>query len=218
MPHPILSALLPQSRPIAVAFALAALAACSADHGGSGGAEQAQAQGAPGVVHVCSSCHGAGGRSDSPTFPRLAGQQKDYIEAQLKAFRDKTRADPHAHTYMWGMAAQLNDATIEGLASYYSSQQPATGSRADPTLAAHGKAIYDQGIDARNVPACAACHGDKGEGNSVIPRLADQHREYIEEQLRNFASNARANETMHDNAKGLTPDDITALAAYLASL
>ena len=45
-----------------------------------------------GTVHVCSSCHGSEGRSISPTFPRLAGQQKDYLVAQLQAFRDKTRA------------------------------------------------------------------------------------------------------------------------------
>src|ERR1700693_2114843 len=51
-----------------------------------------------GTVHVCSSCHGPGGRSTSSTFPRLAGQQKDYLVAQLQAFRDKTRADPPAQT------------------------------------------------------------------------------------------------------------------------
>ena len=53
-----------------------------------------------GTEHVCSSCHGMEGKSVSPTFPRLAGQQKDYLVLQLKAFRDHTRADPHAHTYM----------------------------------------------------------------------------------------------------------------------
>ena len=70
-----------------------------------------------GTVHVCSSCHGLDGRSISPTFPRLAGQQHDYIVAQLTAFRDHTRADPHAHTYMWGMAAKLTDSTIDGVAT-----------------------------------------------------------------------------------------------------
>src|SRR5271166_3995735 len=51
-----------------------------------------------GTVEVCSSCHGLEGRSVSPTFPRLAGQQQEYLVNQLKAFRDHTRADPHAHT------------------------------------------------------------------------------------------------------------------------
>jgi cytochrome c553 len=73
-----------------------------------------------GIVHVCSSCHGPGGQSISSTFPRLAGQQKDYLTTQLTNFRDHKRADPHAQTYMWGMAARLSNPTIVALATYYS--------------------------------------------------------------------------------------------------
>src|ERR1700689_2857424 len=32
-----------------------------------------------GTQQVCASCHGTDGRGVSPTFPRLAGQQPDYI-------------------------------------------------------------------------------------------------------------------------------------------
>src|SRR6516162_6280418 len=125
-----------------------------------------------GTVHVCSSCHGSEGRSISPTFPRLAGQQKDYLVAQLQAFRDKTRADPHAQTYMWGMAARLSDPTIEGIAAYYASQTPVAGApNASPETVAGAK-IYTEGIPSENVPACISCHGEKAEGNGPIPRLA----------------------------------------------
>ena len=129
-----------------------------------------------GTVHVCSSCHGFEGRSENPRFPILAAQQHDYLVAQLKAFRDKTRADPHAHTYMWGMAAKLYDATIDGVATFYSSQAPAPGREKDPALVAGGAAIFKSGIAARDVPACGACHGDTALGNSTIPRLAGQHQ------------------------------------------
>jgi len=171
-----------------------------------------------GTVHVCSSCHGLEGRSISPTFPRLAGQQHDYLVNQLRAFRDHTRADPHAHTYMWGMAATLSDATIDGLAAYYSSQTPAAGTPGDPALMAAGQKIFEDGIEAHDVPACWTCHGEKGEGVNNIPRLAGQHTAYIEEQLANFASMARANEVMHENSENLTPDEIRAVAAYFGSL
>jgi cytochrome c553 len=171
-----------------------------------------------GTVHVCSSCHGFAGRSISPTFPRLAGQQHDYLVNQLQAFRDHTRADPHAHTYMWGMAAKLSDATIDGVATYYSSQAPVAGSPGDPTLSAAGKKIFDDGIPEHDVPACSSCHGDKGEGADNIPRLAGQHVGYIEEQLTNFASMARANEIMHENSKNLTPEEIRQVAAFFGSL
>src|SRR6516162_1107088 len=189
-----------------------------------GGATQApQAAGEPppdiaGIVHVCSSCHGPSGRSVSSTFPRLAGQQKDYLIAQLTAFRDHTRADPHAQTYMWGMAARLTNPTIAALAAYYSAQPPFPGTPDDSPAAAAGRKIYTAGIPAEGVPACIACHGANGGGNSTIPRLAGQHAAYIERQLEAFASKARANEIMHQTSKNLTAEQIPDVAAYVASL
>jgi cytochrome c553 len=171
-----------------------------------------------GLVHVCSSCHGPGGYSISSTFPRLAGQQKDYLVAQLKAFRDHKRADPHAKTYMWGMAARLSDAQIEALAAYYSSRPPVPGEPANTPAVAAGRQIFDNGIPAEGVPACKACHGDRAQGRSVFPRLAGQHRAYIEEQLRAFKTNARENAIMHHNAKNLTPEQIRDIAAYVRTL
>jgi cytochrome c553 len=171
-----------------------------------------------GTEHVCSSCHGLEGRSDNPTFPILAAQQKDYLEAQLHAFRDKTRADPHARTYMFGMAAKLDDATIAGLATFYSSQHAAYGVGGDPQLIAAGQKIFAEGIASENVPPCVACHGEHAEGNGAVPRLADQHATYLIGQLQAFRINSRANEMMHANALGLTDDQIRAVATYLASL
>lgn len=188
-----------------------------------GGAGQGpQAQGEPpdvaGTVHVCSSCHGPGGHSISSTFPRLAGQQKDYLIAQLTAFRDHRRADPHAQTYMWGMAAQLSDPTIAALAAYYSAQPPVPGTPDNSPEAQAGRKIYTEGIAAQSVPACILCHGEKGAGNGPIPRLAGQHSAYIERQLEAFASKARANEIMHENSKNLTAEQIHDVAAYVRSL
>jgi cytochrome c553 len=171
-----------------------------------------------GTLHVCSSCHGLEGRSTNPTFPILAAQQHDYLVTQLKSFRDKTRADPHAHTYMWGMAAKLDDATIEGVASFFASQKAADGTAQDPVLVAAGATIFKNGIDARNVPACSACHGDDAHGNGAVPRLASQHPGYLADQLHAFQINSRANEMMHHNAENLTQAEINELAAYLASL
>jgi cytochrome c553 len=198
----------------AIAFAALLLTACTAGQGENMPSDPHIA----GIVHVCTSCHGFEGRSISPTFPRLAGQQQDYLEAQLKAFRDHTRADPHAHTYMWGMAGRLSDADIAGIAAYFSSQKPVAGTPGDPTLMAEGKAIFENGIPDRDVPACHVCHGDHGQGNGIVPRLAGQHLDYIEEQLRNFASNARANAIMHFNSQNLTPQEIEELATYVRSL
>jgi cytochrome c553 len=190
---------------------VAAVGACT---GTSPNQEDATA----GTVHMCSSCHGMEGKSVSPTFPRLAGQQKDYLVVQLKAFRDHSRADPHAHTYMWGMAGRLSDPTIEGLAAYYASQAPVAGTPGNAADMAAGKKLYEEGNAKRGVPACSGCHGDQAQGADAFPRLAGQHRSYVEGQLAAFATNSRANETMHENSKNLTPDEARQLAAYLASL
>jgi len=190
--------------------------------GGTGESGGPQAAAVPadiaGTVHVCSSCHGPGGHSISSAFPRLAGQQKDYLIAQLTAFRDHTRADPHARTYMWGMAARLSNPMIAALAAYYSAQPPVPGTPDNSPEAQAGRKIYTEGIAAENVPACVLCHGEKGAGNSTIPRLAGQHSAYIERQLEAFASKARANEIMHENSKNLTAGQIRDIAAYVRSL
>lgn len=182
-----------------------------------GSVENFQQANIEGTEHVCSSCHGPHGRSISSDFPRLAGQQKDYLETQLEAFRDHDRADPHAQTYMWGMAAKLNDATIDGLASFYSSQKPAPGSPQDPVEVAAGKKLFDDGVLDKGVPACMACHGAEAEGAGTIPRLAGQHRASIRRQLAAFAANTRVNAVMHRELMSLTDQQIAEVSAYLAA-
>jgi cytochrome c553 len=202
------------SIPAAFVFVAFAVAVC----GGTGppGTGSADATVA-GALHVCSSCHGPDGRSISPTFPNLAGQQKDYLVAQLQAFRDKTRADPHAQTYMWGMAARLSDPTIDGIAPFYASQTPVAGEPSASPETAAGKKIFTEGIPSEGLPACMSCHGEKAEGNGPIPRLAGQHRAYLVRQLEAFAAMARANEIMHEMSKNLTPEQISEVTAYLAT-
>jgi cytochrome c553 len=171
-----------------------------------------------GMAQLCSSCHEFDGRGASPvfTFPRLAGQQKAYLIAQLKAFRDKTRADPRARAYMWPVAASLDDAMIEGLAAYYSTQTPASGSTQDPTDVAVGRNIYEQGIPGK-IPPCLACHLPNAQGAGTTPRLAGQRRLALERQLAYFAANKRTNNVMHQESVSLTARQISDISAYLAA-
>jgi cytochrome c553 len=172
------------------------------------------------AAQVCAACHGPNGRSVSPAFPRLAGQSKEYLEIQLKAFHDRTRGDPMAQAYMWGMASQLTDDTIAKLAAYYSAQKPALGKVGDPKLVEAGRTVFEQGIPAANVPACLSCHGKDAEGSAMFPRLAGQHAEYLVKQLVMFKSELRAGANapiMHGVTMGLTFDQMQAVAAYLSS-
>jgi len=169
------------------------------------------------VTRVCSTCHGARGVSISPMFPHLAGQPPQYLEAQLKAFRDHSRADHLAQAFMWGMAARLTDERIVEIAAYYAAQPPPVGKAAERPGAAAGERIFTEGIEAQQIAPCQACHGAEAAGNGSFPRLAGQHRRYLEKQMEAFAVNHRANEIMHQSAKNLTALQITQLAEYLSS-
>jgi len=167
------------------------------------------------AIGVCGTCHGPHGNSEQPKFPRLAGQSGNYLVAQLKNFRGQTRGDPDAIGYMWGMAAELDDPTIEALAKYYSSQQPLRGRTGDPALAARGREIYEHGIESEGVPACSSCHGADGHGVADFPRLASQRSQYILKQLASFQSNMRNVAVMHGVAQNLRLNEMQAVAAYL---
>jgi cytochrome c553 len=166
--------------------------------------------------NVCRTCHGPGGDSVSSTFPRLNGQQADYIASQLKGFKNQSRSDPHAVAYMWGMASQIDDSMAVGLAKYYSNQKP-TQPQTGGALASAGKALFMNGDSSHAIPPCAACHGEHGEGMGSFPRLAGQHADYLKHQLEDFRSTLRESDVMHANTKEMTNSQIEAVVSYLAN-
>lgn len=170
------------------------------------------------TIATCSACHGLNGRSVAPTFPNLAAQTTAYIELQLHAFKDQTRADPDAQAYMWGMASQLNDASISGLAAYFSKQPAAIGKGGNGRLIAQGKQIFTEGVPGRQIPACASCHGAQAQGNGPFPRLAGQHAPYLLKQLLVIQSVLRTAPVMHGVIKDLSRDQMQAVVAYLESI
>lgn len=167
---------------------------------------------------VCANCHGPHGDSISPAFPRLAGQNAAYIEAQLKSFKDQTRGDAYAQAYMWGMVAQLDEDTMKRLAAYYAAEKPNPGRPAEAALMARGRPIFDNGVPAVGIPPCASCHGADARGKDAIPRLAGQHPEYLVKQLVAFKSMQRGNApVMHVVTDKMTLEQMRAIAAYAAS-
>ncbi|MGB5398485.1 MAG: cytochrome c [Gammaproteobacteria bacterium] len=90
--------------------ALALAAAANVANAGDAAAGKAKAA-------TCAGCHGAAGISAVPIYPNLAGQKEAYLVAQMKAFKDGTRAN----AIMAPMAKPLSDADIANLAAYYAS-------------------------------------------------------------------------------------------------
>ena len=68
-------------------------------------------------VPACAGCHGPAGAGLPVLYPRLAGQYAEYVAAQLKAFKDGSRAnDPNGA--MRGVASRLSEREIRAVAEY----------------------------------------------------------------------------------------------------
>lgn len=68
---------------------------------------------------TCAACHGPGGNSTNPLWPKLAGQHAAYLEKQMKAFKSGERKDP----LMSPMAAPLSDQDMKDISDYFASQK-----------------------------------------------------------------------------------------------
>lgn len=67
---------------------------------------------------------------------------------------------------------------------------------------------------------CIACHGKGGEGKASqkAPHIGGQYDWYIEKQLVDMKSGARINAAMAPILKGLSPQDMKDVSAYVALL
>ena len=200
-------------------FALAALAAAAMLSG------QASAQGkAQGIAaQVCAACHAADGNSIGAANPKIAGQFPEYLSKQLHDFKAQGgKKAARENAVMTGMVANLSDADMKGLASYYASQKLKPAAAADKDLATLGQKLWRGGNAASGLPACAGCHGPAGAGlPGQYPRLAGQYAEYIAVQLRAFKEGGRANDpngAMRGVAARLTEREIRAVSEYAAGL
>ncbi|HEY0884735.1 MAG TPA: c-type cytochrome [Ramlibacter sp.] len=94
-----------------------------------------------------------------------------------------------------------------------SAQPPAAQSGAG----AAGQRIAAGGT-AAGVPACASCHGTRGEGAAAFPRLAAAGAAYLVQQLDAFADGSRKSAVMQPLAQKLSPQERAAVAAYYSAL
>jgi cytochrome c553 len=115
-----------------------------------------------------------------PTWPKLAGQHREYIYKQLMNFKSGARANEQ----MSPQVIPLNEQDFLDIAAYYSSQQQTPGT-ADPAVAELGERIYRGGNPATGAPACTGCHGPEGIGlgPAKFPRIAGQHAQYVDATL-----------------------------------
>jgi cytochrome c553 len=168
------------------------------------------------VQGKCFVCHGVDGESASPIFPRLAGQNEAYVVRQLQDYKSGRRAS----SAMQPMVADLQEADFVALGRYFATRPTHVHQVEDSELAQVGAYIYKRGNPYSGVASCSSCHGPSGYGTNSLPRLAGQHAQYTEKQVREFTSRTRTNDNMvmHTVASKLTELELKAVAAYLAGL
>jgi cytochrome c553 len=206
-------------RIMALAAMLPVLAAVAAEPPFKGDAAKAQAI----VNQVCAACHAVDGNSQIAVNPKLAGQIPEYLYKQLTNFKAAAGKKAERDTpVMAGMVASLSPEDIRNLAAYYAGQTAKPGAAKSKDLVALGQKIYRGGIVGKGVAACASCHGPNGAGMPAqYPRLAGQHAEYLEAQLKAFRTGERANDpnnTMRGVAGKLSDREIQGVSDYIAGL
>lgn len=168
---------------------------------------------------TCAMCHGENGRSRNAQIPRIDILSQEYIAQSLAAYKSGKRDS--------GIMAQaLSDVpedAIDRIANRLAGYEPAGTAQAIMTETGRlGRELAANG-GSGDIPACRACHGPWPEKlNPLFPSLAGQHAPYLRQQLTLWRDAQRgggkAAALMHHAARGLTDEDIAALADYYSSL
>lgn len=182
----------------AMAFAIAPLRAQTLD-------EKIQEK-----VQVCSGCHGEAGKPVDKTIPNIWGQQAGYLYIQLRDFK---RGDRKSEI-MQPIASAFEKDDMMAIAEYFSQKPwPDLGQPRAPKDVAQRARAADGSV------GCTGCHLDHFQGDSTVPRLAGQSRDYLAKAMADFRSRARGNNPgMSDLMIATSTEDLAALAEYLAGL
>ena len=171
---------------------------------------------------ACTICHGAQGRAGPDGYyPRIAGKPAGYLYNQLLNFRDGRRhyglmtrlLDPLSEPYLLEIAQHFAQLDLPY------AQPPAP--RATDAVLERGRQLALQGDAGAKLPSCASCHGEALTGvQPNTPGLLGLSRDYLSAQLgawRTGLRRAHAPDCMAQVAKTLPPEDLTAVATWLAA-
>ena len=161
-------------------------------------------------AQLCVACHGAGGNSENPEIPALAGQTAQTLSTALYQFREGNRKNPAMSPF----AQNLSNADMNNLAAYFASEKRA--------ISTHTSSVDSQslGPELAKQYNCVQCHGPLLLGQQHIPRIAGQQHTYLLAQLKGFKAMTRADMdgNMSSAASVVKDGDLEILADYIAGL
>ena len=167
---------------------------------------------------ACAGCHGPDGNSTNPLWPKLAGQDAQYLAKQLQDFKAGKRKDAMMAPFAMGLSAQ----DMADIGAYFAGQKtgPGTAMVSAETVKL-GERLYRGGNAKSGVSACMSCHGPSGHGIPPrFPRVSGQHAAYAEKQMLAFKTGQRSNdnEIMTRIAFRMSEAEIKAVSQYMAGL
>jgi cytochrome c553 len=156
----------------------------------------------------CIACHGETGNSSVELTPSLAAQPESYLFLQLFLFREGLRQVPA----MTPFVQDRSDQDLEDLAAYFA-RLPL-----DPPKESADAARQARGAALSQALRCGSCHLPGYTGQAQMPRLAGQREDYLRHAMLQYQANERAgaDTSMTAVLYGLSPEDIDALAHYMA--
>ena len=168
------------------------------------------AEGIEEKAKLCATCHGEQGVPINSTTPVIWGQNEGYLFLQLRDFKSGARKNE----LMSPVAATLEKDDLPALAAHFTKlkwpnlQQPEAP-----------KDIAAKALTASASVGCPGCHLAHYQGDGTTARLAGQQHDYLLKTMMDFRDGKRGNNPgMSDLMKATAPDDLAALAKYLAGL
>lgn len=150
--------------------------------GGEGGGEGFKLY----TSKACNTCHGADANTPiSPAYPKLGGQNAEYLLAQIKDIHSGARANGQSAAMKATVAAMnVTEADMKTISDWISGLEKPAVTHPDGA----GKDLFVG-------KACASCHGM--DANTPImplyPKLAGQNAQYLLEQMKAIKDGTRAN-------------------------
>ena len=159
---------------------------------------------------LCGACHGVNGVPEDPTTPIIWGQNAGYLYLQFRDFQKGARKDYR----MTPIAQYVVKADALALAEYFAAKPwPNTGAPAA------SKADTEVAIAVNKSVVCTSCHSSNFLGDSSVPRVAGQERDYLLKTMTDFRNHTRGNNPgMSDLMNTVTPEQLQSIADYLAGL
>jgi cytochrome c553 len=161
-------------------------------------------------IQLCAGCHGENGVPQEKTTPIIWGQTLGYQYLQLRDYKNGDRKNEQ----MSPVVEMLERQDLLALAEYFS-KQPWPRNTAAPAP----PAVAERAARANTAVGCTGCHQGQYQGEGTQPRLAGQNEAYMSKTMLEIRNGERANNPgMTTLMKATSPDDIHALAQYLAGL